>query len=129
MGVGAGCHIPVRAVALLNMRDEKGDDETMVRVPWNDPIWSSITDLDLPSDRLRVEISHFFSIYKEPEGKPVAGGSRRRPRLARTRGRGRRHRAGTAALSAGAVSDPRDHGRGPTRPSGRRVDASGRSNA
>ena len=54
------------------MRDEKGDDEKIVCVPCNDPTWSSITDLDLLSDRLRVEISHFFSIYKEPEGKPVA---------------------------------------------------------
>ena len=67
-----GCHIPVRAVALLDMSDEKGQDEKIVCVPCNDPNWSAITDLDVLPQQLRSEISHFFSIYKQPEGKPVA---------------------------------------------------------
>ena len=67
-----GCHIPVRAVAVLDMSDEKGQDEKIVCVPCNDPNWSAITDLDLLPHQLRAEISHFFTIYKQPEGKPVA---------------------------------------------------------
>ena len=67
-----GCHVSVRAVALLDMSDEKGNDEKIVCVPCSDPNWSAITDLDALPEQLRREISHFFSIYKQPEGKPVA---------------------------------------------------------
>jgi len=67
-----GCHIPVRVVALLDMSDERGKDEKIVCVPCRDPNWSEITDLDALPEPLRIEISHFFSIYKQPEGKPVS---------------------------------------------------------
>jgi inorganic pyrophosphatase len=66
-----GCHIPVRAVALFSMSDEEGKDEKVVCVPCNDPNWSAIAELDDIPRQLRVEIGHFFSIYKQPEGKPV----------------------------------------------------------
>lgn len=67
-----GCHIPVRTVALLDMSDEKGRDEKIVCVPCNDPNWSAITGLDVLPGQVRLEISHFFSVYKQPEGKSVA---------------------------------------------------------
>jgi inorganic pyrophosphatase len=66
-----GCVIEVRAIAVLRMADDKGQDDKIVCVPFADPHWSGLEDLaDIPT-RLRVEIEHFFSIYKQPEGKDV----------------------------------------------------------
>lgn len=66
-----GCVIAVKVVAIFRMRDDKGLDDKIVCVPLHDPNWShveALEDLPLP---LRDEISHFFSIYKTPEGKVV----------------------------------------------------------
>src|SRR3712207_8893439 len=53
------------------MRDEKGVDDKVVCVPLEDPNWNHIKELDDLPEPLRDEISHFFSIYKQPEGKHV----------------------------------------------------------
>jgi inorganic pyrophosphatase len=66
-----GCLIEFRAVALLCMHDEKGRDDKIVGVPLRDPNWQQVTSLDTLSGPLRAEITHFFSIYKSPEGKHV----------------------------------------------------------
>lgn len=53
------------------MRDEKGDDEKILCVPKNDPLWNHIRSLeDVPPHLLR-EIEHFFAIYKDLEHKEV----------------------------------------------------------
>jgi inorganic pyrophosphatase len=66
-----GCVIPVKPIALLRMRDEKGSDDKVLCVPCNDPNWGGIERIeDLPA-QLLTEIEHFFSIYKQPEGKRV----------------------------------------------------------
>jgi inorganic pyrophosphatase len=66
-----GCLIPVRVIAVFRTKDEAGQDDKMLCVPYEDPNWSQLETLgDLPS-QLRVEIEHFFSIYKVPEGKDV----------------------------------------------------------
>ena len=63
--------IPVTAIAILRMTDDKGQDDKILCVPHDDPNWSGMRELaDLPH-QLRVEIEHFFSIYKQPEGKEV----------------------------------------------------------
>ena len=66
-----GCVIPVRAIAVLRMTDDKGQDDKVVCVPESDPVWDAIEDLDDLPAQLRVEIEHFFSIYKQPENKDV----------------------------------------------------------
>ncbi len=66
-----GCVIPAQVVALFRMRDEKAVDDKVVCVPLEDPNWNTITDLDELPQPLRDEIAHFFSIYKQPEGKVV----------------------------------------------------------
>ena len=67
----SGCLIPVTAIAVFRMSDDKGQDDKILCVPHEDPNWSGLRELsDLP-DQLRVEIEHFFSIYKQPEGKHV----------------------------------------------------------
>jgi len=66
-----GCVIEVKVIALFRMRDEKGVDDKVLCVPLSDPNWNTMEVLeDLPQP-LRDEISHFFSIYKQPEGKHV----------------------------------------------------------
>jgi inorganic pyrophosphatase len=63
-----GCVIEVKPIALFRMRDEKGIDDKVLCVPTSDPNWNSMEVLeDLPQP-LRDEISHFFSIYEQPEG-------------------------------------------------------------
>jgi inorganic pyrophosphatase len=66
-----GCFIPVRAVAVFRMTDDKGEDDKIVCVPFEDPHWSGMEELEDIPDQLRVEIEHFFTIYKQPEGKEV----------------------------------------------------------
>jgi inorganic pyrophosphatase len=67
----AGCVIPAKAIALFRTRDERGQDDKLLCVPRDDPNWNELDGLgDLPA-QLRTEIEHFWSIYKEPEGKPV----------------------------------------------------------
>jgi inorganic pyrophosphatase len=66
-----GCVIPVKPIALFKMRDEKGEDDKVVCVPLKDPGWNDAETLDDIPNQLQREISHFFSIYKELEGKAV----------------------------------------------------------
>jgi inorganic pyrophosphatase len=66
-----GCVIPVHPIAVLRMRDDKGQDDKVLCVPHEDPNWSHMQELSDLSGQLRSEIEHFFSIYKQPEGKEV----------------------------------------------------------
>jgi inorganic pyrophosphatase len=63
-----GCMIPVRVIAVFRMRDDKGVDDKIVCVPHHDPNWNHVDKLEDLGEPLRDEISHFFSIYKQPEG-------------------------------------------------------------
>ena len=80
-----GCLIAVRPVAVLRMSDEEGQSDKLVCVPTDDPSWDEIKDLDDMPAQLRTEIQHFYSMYKQPEGKEVesrAGTTARPPREA-----------------------------------------------
>ena len=66
-----GCVIPVKPIALFKMRDEAGVDDKIVCVPLKDPGWNEAETLDDIPKALQREITHFFSIYKELEGKKV----------------------------------------------------------
>jgi inorganic pyrophosphatase len=59
---------------MFRMTDEKGPDDKVIAVPAADPRWHHLGDIgDVPSfDRL--EIQHFFEVYKDLEpGKSVEG--------------------------------------------------------
>ncbi|MGI8869671.1 MAG: inorganic diphosphatase [Mycobacteriales bacterium] len=69
-----GCLIACRAIGMFRMTDEKGPDDKVLCVPARDPRQAWLQDInDLPEfDRL--EIQHFFGVYKELEpGKSVEG--------------------------------------------------------
>jgi inorganic pyrophosphatase len=66
-----GCLIEVKVIALFKMRDDKGEDDKVCCVPLHDPNWAVMETLDDIPQQLRDEISHFYGMYKEPEGKVV----------------------------------------------------------
>jgi inorganic pyrophosphatase len=69
-----GCIIHCRAVAMFRMRDEKGADDKVLCVPATDPRMGGIRDIDDIPEFDRLEIQHFFEVYKELEpGKIVEG--------------------------------------------------------
>jgi inorganic pyrophosphatase len=69
-----GCVIPVNPVAMFEMRDEAGIDDKIVCVPVSDPGWNSVTSLEELPEQLKLEIPHFFSVYKDLEHKEVEVG-------------------------------------------------------
>jgi len=66
-----GCVIAVKPVALFKMRDDKGEDDKVVCVPNHDPGWNHAETLEDIPKQLQDEITHFFSTYKQLEGKEV----------------------------------------------------------
>lgn len=64
-----GCHVDVRPVGVLMMRDEKGVDEKILAVPVADPRFEGITDLHELHEHRLEEIRNFFATYKMLEGK------------------------------------------------------------
>jgi inorganic pyrophosphatase len=66
-----GCVIPVKPIALFAMTDEKGQDDKIVCVPTHDPGWNHAETLEDIPEQLQREITHFFSVYKQLEGKEV----------------------------------------------------------
>ena len=96
---------------MFRMRDEAGGDDKVLCVPAGDPRLAHMQDIDDISDFHRLEIQHFFEVYKDLEpGKSVEGAhwvgrARPRPRSRRptsglgtprtdVRGDGVVHRAG-----------------------------------
>lgn len=67
-----GCLMTVRPVGVFIMRDEKGVDEKILCVPKRDPLHHEYRALhDVPPHFLK-EVEHFFSIYKDLEGKATS---------------------------------------------------------
>jgi len=64
-----GVMIEVRPVAVLNMVDSDEKDQKVLAVPTRNPRYDQIHTLDQIFPHVRREIEHFFSIYKELEGK------------------------------------------------------------
>jgi inorganic pyrophosphatase len=69
-----GCVIGCRAIGMFRMRDENGVDDKVLCVPATDPRVAHLTDISDVSAYDRLEIQHFFEVYKELEpGKSVEG--------------------------------------------------------
>jgi inorganic pyrophosphatase len=66
-----GCLIEVRVVGMLRMDDEEGSADKLVCVPADDPSWDEVEGIEGLTKQLRSEIQHFYSMYKQPEGKQV----------------------------------------------------------
>jgi inorganic pyrophosphatase len=67
-----GCLIEVRPVGILNMIDQNETDQKVVAVPNRNPRYDQVHTLDQIFAHVRREIEHFFTIYKELEGRVTA---------------------------------------------------------
>jgi inorganic pyrophosphatase len=69
-----GCLIKCRAIGMFRMRDEMGPDDKILCVPATDPRQKKLRDIHQIPEFDRLEIQHFFEVYKELEpGKRVEG--------------------------------------------------------
>ena len=69
-----GCLIACRAIGMFRMTDEAGGDDKVLCVPAKDPRHSHLRDISDVSRFDRLEIQHFFEVYKDLEpGKSVEG--------------------------------------------------------
>ena len=69
-----GCLIRARAIGMYRMRDEMGGDDKVLCVPAADPRMEHLRDIHHLPEFERLEIEHFFNVYKELEpGKSVEG--------------------------------------------------------
>lgn len=71
-----GCLIRCRAVGMFRMQDEAGGDDKVLCVPSTDPRSEHLRDIHHVPEFDRLEIQHFFEVYKDLEpGKSVEGAS------------------------------------------------------
>ncbi|MBP0461397.1 inorganic diphosphatase [Streptomyces montanisoli] len=69
-----GCLIKCRAIGMFRMTDEAGGDDKLLCVPASDPRVEHLQDIHNVSEFDRMEIQHFFEVYKDLEpGKSVEG--------------------------------------------------------
>jgi inorganic pyrophosphatase len=67
-----GCVIRCRTVGIIRMSDESGPTPKVICVPAGDPRLDDLCEIGDLDDFLRLEIRHFFEIYKSIEpGKTV----------------------------------------------------------
>jgi inorganic pyrophosphatase len=69
-----GCVIRCRAIGMFRMTDEAGGDDKVVCVPAHDPRKEHLRDIHHMPEFDKLEIQHFFEVYKDLEpGKSVEG--------------------------------------------------------
>ncbi|WP_188941969.1 inorganic diphosphatase [Nakamurella endophytica] len=69
-----GCLVLARAIGMFRMTDEKGPDDKVLCVAANDPRQAHLQDIGDMAIFERLEIQHFFEVYKDLEpGKSVEG--------------------------------------------------------
>ncbi len=63
----SGCIIPARPIGMLDMHDDKGEDEKILAVPLGDPHFEGVRVLEDLSRHWLREIENFFQTYKTLE--------------------------------------------------------------
>lgn len=59
-------------IGVLKMTDGGAGDEKIIAIPWADPTYQMFTELSELPKHIFDEIHHFFSVYKDLEGKKTA---------------------------------------------------------
>jgi inorganic pyrophosphatase len=104
-----GCLIRCRAIGMFRMRDEMGIDDKVLCVAATDPRMAHLRDIEDVSEFDRLEIRHFFEIYKALEpGKEVetaswAGQSAAYSEIEACRERAQRRPSGSGRLAEKAA--------------------------
>ncbi|MFY9326124.1 MAG: inorganic diphosphatase [Candidatus Nanopelagicales bacterium] len=69
-----GCVVSARVIGMFRMTDEAGGDDKLLCVPAGDVRKSHLQEIDDVPEFDRLEIKHFFEVYKDLEpGKSVEG--------------------------------------------------------
>jgi inorganic pyrophosphatase len=69
-----GVVVRCRPIGMFRMTDEKGGDDKVLAVPVSDPRLEHLRDIHHLPEFDRLEIQHFFEVYKDLEpGKSVEG--------------------------------------------------------
>lgn len=64
-----GVIIEVKAIGVLNMSDDKGQDEKLICVPVADPTWNQLENIEDMNSHTLKAVEHFFKVYKDLENK------------------------------------------------------------
>jgi inorganic pyrophosphatase len=70
-----GCLIRCRAIGMFRMRDEAGGDDKVICVPTGDPRLEHMRDIHHMPEFYKLEIQHFFEVYKALEPRKSVEGA------------------------------------------------------
>jgi len=59
-------------IGVISMIDDNEADEKIIAIPFEDPMYNSYRSIEALPTHIFVEMQHFFSVYKELEGKATA---------------------------------------------------------
>lgn len=59
-------------IGVISMIDNGRNDEKIIAVPFNDPVYNSYRDISEIPQHIYEEMKHFFKVYKELEQKETA---------------------------------------------------------
>lgn len=59
-------------IGIISMIDSGRRDEKIIAIPFNDPTYNAYKDISQIPPHIFQEMSHFFRVYKELEGKETA---------------------------------------------------------
>lgn len=59
-------------IGMIRMTDEGYSDEKIIAIPFKEPSYNCYTDIEQLPAHIMQEICHFFTVYKELEGKKTA---------------------------------------------------------
>ena len=59
-------------IGMLTMVDDGYNDEKIIAIPFKEPSYNAYTDIEQLPVHVMEEIGHFFTVYKELEGKRTA---------------------------------------------------------
>lgn len=59
-------------IGVINMLDNGKNDEKIIAIPYSDPTYNSYKDISELPKHIFDEMRHFFSVYKQLEGKQTA---------------------------------------------------------
>lgn len=59
-------------IGVISMIDNGRNDEKIIAIPFNDPMYNKYTDIDQLPSHIFDKMRHFFSVYKNLENKTTA---------------------------------------------------------